>query len=160
MSDPSHGQGARAGKSPVLLVVCTANVCRSPVAAALLQRRLSHWTVMSAGIESISGQLVSAEMERLMMQRGIDLRHHRSQKLTLIHLQRTERVLVMTQGHLDEIGRRFPQYASKIDLLGHFQGAQIEDPMGLPPRFFEMALRQIEMATEAWANALIESPPA
>ena len=59
-----------------LLVVCTGNTCRSPMAEALARRALADkpgWRVVSAGIGAINGQPPSAHGVTAMKELGIDI---------------------------------------------------------------------------------------
>jgi protein-tyrosine phosphatase len=91
-----------------ILVVCTANVCRSPVAAGLLQRALGSsddaWSVRSAGTASFRAALdpntVAAAADA-----GLDLATHVPRHLGRDVLQHdgADLVLTMTRAHLREV---------------------------------------------------------
>lgn len=60
---------AAATRTVGVLVVCTANICRSPVAEVLLTRALAaagDVRVSSAGLHALPGQPMAAEMARLL----------------------------------------------------------------------------------------------
>jgi protein-tyrosine phosphatase len=89
-----------------ILVVCTANQCRSPLAAAMLHRRvaqrgLAH-KVKSAGLlrggERSPGQII--EVARL---HGFDLSEHRSDQVTTRLLDGADLVLGMTRHHIRDV---------------------------------------------------------
>jgi protein-tyrosine phosphatase len=86
-----------------ILVLCTANVCRSPMAAALLARRLSGLgvtaRVRSAGMLG-SGNPPLPEVVSVMARYGIDLAAHRSCLAGAADLARTALVLAMARDHL------------------------------------------------------------
>src|SRR6267378_8414851 len=69
---------------PTLLFVCTGNLCRSPMAAALarnvLAGRAEAVHVMSAGLLHV-GEPATAEVVHLMKRRGLDLSTHRSRRV-------------------------------------------------------------------------------
>lgn len=91
-----------------ILVVCTANVCRSPVAEHLLRRHLAaaghEAVVTSAGV--IGGRLevhpFTIDAARMG---GIDLTSHRSRRLTadLIATDGADLVIAMTREHVAQI---------------------------------------------------------
>jgi protein-tyrosine phosphatase len=60
-----------------IVIVCRANLCRSPTAEVLLRVALDaasvDATVSSAGIEAVPGQVTPPEFAAAAMQRGIDL---------------------------------------------------------------------------------------
>jgi len=89
-----------------ILVVCTANQCRSPLAAALLRRALARrnlvHTVLSGGL--LEGGEPSPELlvetGRL---HGIDLSEHRSRQLSPELLDGADLVLCMTRLHVRDV---------------------------------------------------------
>ena len=88
-----------------LLVVCTANMCRSPMAAALLAARLNGvpelLPVESAGLLA-GGSPASHEAVRAVAARGCDLSGHVSRRLTAELLADASLVLAMERRHLRE----------------------------------------------------------
>jgi protein-tyrosine phosphatase len=86
-----------------ILVLCTANVCRSVMAAALLGRRLATLgvtvPVRSAGMLSC-GDPPLPEVVTVMASYGIDAAAHRSRVASAAELARSVLVLGMTREHL------------------------------------------------------------
>jgi protein-tyrosine phosphatase len=103
---PSASDSARSplagGQQRHLLVVCTANVCRSPVIERLLQRSLDDgaqrrdWEVRSAGTRA--GVVAEPQDHTLAAARaaGLDLADHRPRALTAELLRRDGADLVIT----------------------------------------------------------------
>ncbi len=95
---------AGAGDGPaVVLMLCTGNACRSPIAAALLSRRLAVLgeavTVRSAGTAS-QGCPPPPEVVSVMAGYGIDLAPHRSRMVTPSELADAGLVLGMAREHV------------------------------------------------------------
>ncbi len=88
-----------------ILFVCTANICRSPMAAALFGRRLAERgedvEVTSAGLLE-SGLPVPTEVADVMATYGIDLTGHRSRTLDPDLLGRADLVIGMARRHVEE----------------------------------------------------------
>jgi len=86
-----------------VLVVCTANVCRSPMAQALLGRRLndlgSDTVVRSAGMLG-DGNPPYPEVVSAMAPYGLDVSAHRSRRLIPEDLERSDLTLVMARENL------------------------------------------------------------
>ena len=86
-----------------VLVLCTANMCRSPMAAALLRRRLAGAAggaaVTSAGLLP-GGRPVVPEVLAVMRGYGIDLSGHVSRTVSAADLSAAGLVLAMTREHL------------------------------------------------------------
>ena len=87
-----------------ILVLCTANVCRSPMATAMLARELAargqHAEVASAGIAADGTASVPAEVAAVMGDYGLDVTGHRSTQVTAGDLARADLVLTMAREHL------------------------------------------------------------
>jgi len=86
-----------------IVVLCTANVCRSPMAAALLARRLSGLgvatRVRSAGMLR-GGDPPLPEVISVMARYGIDITGHRSHVACAADLARASLVLAMARDNL------------------------------------------------------------
>ena len=91
-----------------MLVVCTANVCRSPVAERMLQRRFdergSDIAVTSAGTHGGRNR-VHEDTVRAARELDVDLRHHESRLLTadLIRTDGADLIITMTREHLRSV---------------------------------------------------------
>lgn len=86
-------------------MLCTANQCRSPMAAAILARHLEAASVpariASAGLLP-GGRPAWPEAEAVMAERGIDLSTHVSRRLDGLHVTGADLVLGMTREHVRE----------------------------------------------------------
>ena len=91
--------------APRILVLCTANQCRSPMAAALLARRLDEASVpalvRSAGLLP-GGRPAWPEAEAVMAEWGLDLSTHESCQMLGLHVSGADLVLGMTREHVRE----------------------------------------------------------
>ena len=86
-----------------IVVLCTANVCRSPMAAALLARRLAALgvtvPVRSAGMIG-GGDPPHPEVDSVMASYGIEITSHRSRIVRAADLTPASLVLAMSRDHL------------------------------------------------------------
>ena len=86
-----------------IVVLCTANICRSPMAAALLRRRLAALgvavPVRSAGMTSC-GDPPCPEAISVMNRYGIEIASHRSRIVRTAALADASLVLAMARHHL------------------------------------------------------------
>jgi protein-tyrosine phosphatase len=86
-----------------ILVLCTANVCRSPMAAALLARRLAALgvtvPVRAAGMIG-GGDPPHPEVISVMTSYGIEIGSHRSRAVCAADLARANPVLTMARDNL------------------------------------------------------------
>ena len=112
-----------------VLVVCTGNTCRSPMAEGWLNHKLAGkgWIAESAGVGGWGGGCASAEAVAVMREIGIDIASHRNRTLTWELVNEATVILAMTDGHRREIERRFPEAAAKVWLVKSFGAAPAED---------------------------------
>jgi protein-tyrosine phosphatase len=86
-----------------IVVLCSANQCRSPMAQMLLLRRLvaldAPVAVHSAGLLR-DGDPPPAEVVSVMADYGLDLTHHRSHQVTLAELAEADLILGMAREHV------------------------------------------------------------
>ena len=122
----------------LVLFVCTANQCRSPMAEYLLRDRFGRgtsWKVMSAGLAASDGIPASEQAIEAVKERGIDMSAHRSRALTRKLADDATLIVAMTLVQKDLIQRRFPDTADKLFILksigAESQGGDIVDPVGM-----------------------------
>jgi protein-tyrosine-phosphatase len=133
-----------------ILVVCTANICRSPVAEAVLYDRLlklglDDWTVASAGTWGLDGRTAAQHSISLMAEQGFDLQRHRARTITADILAEADLVLCMETGHVEAIKAEFPQYREKVFLLSEMVNKHysVGDPYGGPLTGYQRMVKEI-----------------
>jgi ribose 5-phosphate isomerase B len=86
-----------------LVLLCTGNTCRSPLAAAAFREELGadaeRVEVLSAGTSALDGQPASAGASAAAARAGLDLTAHRSQRPSAELLRGADLVLVMEPEH-------------------------------------------------------------
>ena len=87
-----------------ILTVCTGNICRSPLAAVLLQQALAPLgaRVTSAGTQGLDAAPMTPEAQRLAVELGADaaaVDAHRSRYLTEFELSSPDLILAMSREH-------------------------------------------------------------
>ncbi len=121
-----------------ILFVCTGNVCRSPMAAALFNAKARHlgenqaYVARSAGTWALENQPASGHAITVMAQRGIDLTAHRGQIITRKLIEQAAVVIVMTGSHRDALTSEFPAARGKLHLMSELMDRtfDIADPYG------------------------------
>lgn len=142
-----------------VLIVCTANICRSPAGQALLARHLANYSigVESAGTRALDGNPVDPTMARLLDSSGITgLEQHRSRPIMPTMLGRHDLVLCMEDQHVQQVLDLYPAGRGKVRLLGHWSAQQIADPIGQADSVYARALEQLELCTGQWAKKLVD----
>jgi protein-tyrosine phosphatase len=138
-----------------VLVVCVGNICRSPVGERLLQAALPGATVTSAGISALVGHGADETAAEVAGANGVSLDGHTSRQFTGEIGADQDLILVMEQGHKQEISRLFPQLSGRTMLFDQWTGAKgIADPYRLSRPFHEQVFLQIKAAANAWAPRL------
>lgn len=137
---------------PMVLIVCTGNICRSPMAEVLLQDRLArdearqNWQVASAGVWTVDGRPASEHAVEVMAQRGIDLSRHRSRNITREMVSQADLVLAMTRSHTEALGAAFPAHFHKVYLLSEMTGQMrdVVDPYGGTRQEYAYTAQELE----------------
>ena len=122
---------------PSVLFVCTANRCRSPMAAALFKDLLGRsdlldqYRVETAGTWAEEGEPATSMARVVMRERGLDLSDHRSRRVTGELLRTFDLVLVMEEGHREALLAEFPDLSARLHLLTAMAGEDysIRDPL-------------------------------
>ena len=138
-----------------ILTVCVGNICRSPVAAALLRADLPDVHVSSAGIAALVGEDVDPTARQVAEAAGVILEPHRARQFTPAIGEQNDLILVLEAGHKREIERLAPQLSGRVMRLGRWTGDRdIPDPYLKPQAFHEDVFQQIREAATAWAHRL------
>jgi protein-tyrosine-phosphatase len=133
-----------------ILTVCTANICRSPMAAGLLRHALAaqppplrSLEVLSAGVAARTGEAVSPNSVVALKKAGIDIGGHRSRPLTDALVAEASLILCMTESHRAMIQLSYDPTPRNVYLFREFmpRGAdkEIGDPYGYPLAVYETA---------------------
>lgn len=106
-----------------VLTVCTGNVCRSPLAAQLLQKALrgTPSSVGSAGIQALVGEPMTEQNRRIAVDLGVtSAEHHRARQLTPAMLRDADLVLALSREHRRAAVEILPRAARKTFTLREF----------------------------------------
>ncbi|MEI6590329.1 MAG: hypothetical protein WCO38_10345 [Verrucomicrobiota bacterium] len=129
-----------------LLVVCTGNLYRSPVATVFIQHRLKQSnlqgliSVVSAGLGAVSGQEVPSEIVNLVWENyGLDLSEHLAQPLTTELFQNADLVLVMEQQQLMRLAQQYPRQTKRLKLISELSGQIYDIPDALTNSSLDIA---------------------
>jgi len=161
---PLRRRAARAalrGRAPrTIVVVCHGNICRSPMAAALLQRALG-----PAGIRVESAGFIGPnrpaprEAVTAAARRGVDLSDHRSRLLTADLVGVADLIVVMEPEQQRAVCERFGPWPRDVIVLGDLDPAPIEgrtirDPVNQPMDVFDQSYERIERCVRELVGVL------
>ena len=119
-----------------VLMVCTGNLCRSPLAELMVDRVAITLGVeveaRSGGTAGIVGQPSPRLLVAVAREMGLDLSGHRSKALSEEQVAWADHILVMEGRHQEFVLAQFGEAAAdKVTSLGPLVGRpEIEDPMG------------------------------
>ncbi|MCC6148549.1 MAG: low molecular weight protein arginine phosphatase, partial [Anaerolineaceae bacterium] len=144
--------------------VCTGNICRSPMAAALLPLHLSglgtatDWQISSAGTWTSEGQPAAAEAIQAMAERGCDIRAHRSRLVNEYLLNHHSLILTMALDQKQALQQEFPFYADQVFMLSEMSNVQVNvpDPSGGTLNQFRAVASQIDRLIQRGLPKIIE----
>ena len=133
-----------------VLFVCTANICRSPMAMGLFQgiidAEADDWRIDSAGTWAIEGEQAAENTTHVLSARGINISNHFSRPVTAGMVKDYQLILTMERGQKEAMQIEFPQEAGRVFLLSEMisQVFNINDPMGRTLTDFEQTAVEIE----------------
>lgn len=140
-----------------IIVICTGNICRSPMAEALLKAKLADpkRVIVSAGIGALVGHPADPIAQELMREQGLDISGHRAQQATVQLLSSMDLILTLDQTHGQWIAARFPFLRGRTHKLLKWDGDKdIVDPYRLARHVFEQSRVDIELGVRSWAERL------
>jgi protein-tyrosine phosphatase len=110
---------------PHIVIVCTANLCRSPMAEHLLRDRLKarrvDWTISSVGTHARPGTSLDPNARAVLRRRGAPAaRNWASRLMTAKVLQSADLVLTVTHAHLSWVMSIAPATSRRAFVLGQF----------------------------------------
>lgn len=146
-----------------ILLVCTGNTCRSPLAEVLLRRALDEAkvegvVVESAGTGAFGGEPASEGSYLVALENGLDLAAHRARTATRELIAGADLVLAMGRGHLRKL--ELLGAGTKAHLIGDFARVtgdpEVADPVGGPIEGYRATYHQLEGMVRAIAARLAQ----
>lgn len=142
-----------------ILVVCVGNICRSPMAEALLRQALEDanktgYTVSSAGLGALVDHAPDKNACELLLKKGLDISGYKGSQINTHVIRKTDLILVMESGHKNALVAEDPSAKGKVFRLGEWGGFDIPDPYQKDMVAFENALQLIERGIAQWIQKL------
>jgi len=148
--------------SPVVLVMCTGNVCRSPMAEALLryyaEQKALEVEIFSRGLAAPVGRSPHPYAIEVSKANGVPIDpDKRAVAVSTVEMSIATVVLVMDSEHRRLVQQRFPTALGKTFLLGQWQNREIVDPINEPMTTFELVWKQCRDGALSWVDRLYET---
>ncbi len=124
-----------------ILVVCTGNLCRSPMGEGVLRHLVNRQgldgqvEVSSAGTWAAEGSAPSRYAVEAARKAGIDIHAIRSRPLARSILMESDLVLTMEPTHLEEVLAQEPEAEDRAYVVTTFADPEDGDPAGVPDPF-------------------------
>lgn len=147
-----------------ILLVCSGNTCRSPMAKAIMQKLQENVNdqriaVESAGLYTSNGLPASEAAQIVMQEMGIDITRHTSQVVSEALITEADLIFTMTREHRRLLTGLFPQKEVHIFTLGQFIGQperDIADPYGLGLEAYRKSVQELKEILTIVMNLLSE----
>lgn len=151
------------GRPRSLLVICHGNICRSPVAAALLRRALEsdRIAVESAGLIGFNRPSPPDALAAATCH-GLDLSDHRSSLVTAERARSADLIVVMEVSQQRRICERFGRRPGDILILGDLDPLPVEtrtirDPVNDGREIFDQVYERIARCVRELVDILSPS---
>lgn len=134
---------------PRILFVCTANICRSPMADYYLKDKIEKdglkYDVRSAGFLG-GGFQISENSKAILAEDGMNAADHISTQLNDDVVRRSWLILTMTEKHKEMLIENFPNAAKKTFTISEYAGfnQDIDDPYGLDIGHYRETFKKIK----------------
>ena len=137
-----------------ILVVCVGNICRSPMAEALLKQRFPNKNIDSAGVGALVGHSADPAALEIMAKQEIDITNHVAKQIDESLAKTADIIFTMSDGQTKWIEERWPFCRGKTFKLGHWQDKDIADPYKHEKSAFETAYQDIVDSLEQWSDKI------
>lgn len=151
-----------------VLLVCTGNTCRSPMAEGILKSLLpaelaGAVRVVSAGTGALPGTPPAELAVTTLASQGIDIRGHEAVLLTAGLVRDSDLILGMEPQHLDRARELVPEAAGRIHLIteqgassGRDPGRGVADPIGAGADTYQDTFHRIRSHLLRWVPVIRE----
>lgn len=136
-----------------VLVVCVGNICRSPMAEAMLLDRVAGSGVMisSAGTHAMLSSTIDPLAQAVLQVNGIPAHKHRSRQVDVQMLHQSDLILLMEHKQMQSVLKLAPEVRGKTFLIGKWQqDLEIADPYRRPKLAFEQTYEQLSRCVDDW----------
>ncbi|WP_288776151.1 low molecular weight protein-tyrosine-phosphatase [uncultured Psychrobacter sp.] len=138
-----------------ILVVCVGNICRSPMAEALLKQRFPKKNIDSAGVGALVGHSADPAAIKIMQEQDIDITRHIAKQIDEKLAHKADLIFTMSDSQNKWIEERWPFCRGKTFKLGHWSGNDIADPYKHEINAFITAYQDIVKGINEWQDKIL-----
>ena len=138
-----------------ILVVCVGNICRSPMAEALLKQRFPEKNIDSAGVGALVGHGADPAAIKIMEQQNIDITSHVAKQIDENLALKADLIFTMSDSQNKWIEERWPFCRGKTFKLGHWSNKNIADPYKHELSAFQTAYQDIVEGVNEWQDKIV-----
>lgn len=131
-----------------ILVVCMGNICRSPIAERILQKKLPGHRVSSAGINALAGKDADFQAIKTALKHGVVVAGHTARQLTPEMCNAADLILVMEPAHIDMVA----------DILPSARGKPSCSPNGCPRKTYPTRSNKAAKCLKPYSNKYKAQP--
>lgn len=138
-----------------ILVVCTGNICRSPIGERYLRGAMTDKKIDSAGTGALIDHSADESAIKIAAQHDISLEGHKARQFTSAMARQYDLILAMDKSHIEQIGKIAPEVRGKTMLYGHWLNQRdIPDPYRKSDEAFASVYKLIELSSQLWIEKL------
>ena len=138
-----------------ILVVCTGNICRSPIGERYLRRAMPDKKIDSAGTGALIDHSANESAIKIAAQHDISLEGHKARQFTSTMARQYDLILAMDKSHIEQIGKIAPEVRGKTMLYAHWLNQRdIPDPYRKSDEAFASVYKLIELSSQLWIEKL------
>ena len=138
-----------------ILVVCVGNICRSPMAEALLKQRFPDKNIDSAGVGALVGHGADPAAIKIMQEQNIDIANHVAKQIDENLALKADLIFTMSDSQNKWIEERWPFCRGKTFKLGHWNDKDIADPYKHELSAFQTAYQDIVEGVNEWQDKIV-----
>lgn len=141
-----------------ILVVCTGNICRSPIGERILKQLLPTMQVDSAGTAALIDHNADNSAIKIAKKHGISLEGHKGKQFTAKLARNYDLILAMEKIHINQIEKIAPEARGKTMLFGHWlENRDIPDPYRKSDEAFASVFVLMQRSSQLWVEKLIKA---
>jgi protein-tyrosine phosphatase len=154
----------------LVIFVCTANVCRSPLAEGYLRdllqkRKLDGVELSSAGVAALVGAPPFECAAETAQRFGFSITSHRSRQLTPEMIAGADKILCMEAWQANAVIEMAPESMDRVALLGSFHPRRqllmpIPDPRDFSVKETLPVFELIQNSVDGYLESLVSRPAA